>query len=421
MLRLALPALLGLCLMESAILRADEELVSVADKATHRQSQIIQLKNVGGSINAFCLDHDGHIVAATGNGPGRIVVADDTGAVLRGWDINVRPESISASADGSVLVGGEGRLFRFAADGTLLAESESPHMTALKLDKTAIRQQAVARLKAMNGRSVLDTIPVYERMLTQLEKKAEEKDLNAGEQRTLDLLPQMIAQLKERAAKETPKDPKAEPAEEDIQKMVETLVRTKTKISSVSTNGTDVFVATPSLEGYGYDVWKTAHDFSDGAVIVTGLRGCCGQMDVQACENGIYVAENARHRVVYYDAKGTEAGQWGERDRTGVTGFTSCCNPMNVCFGPGGDVFTAESNTGRIKRFTAAGEFVSYVGDVELVPGCKNVSIAVSPKTDRVYMLDLTRNHIVLMTVADSQPDATPVPAEAVSQTSKGE
>jgi hypothetical protein len=421
MLRLALPALLGLCLMESATLRADEELVSVADKATHRQSQIIQLQDAGTPINAFCLDREGHIVAAIGSGPGKIVVADDSGTVLRGWDISARPESISTAADGSVLVGGEGRLFRFAADGKLLAEAESPHMNALKVDRAVIREQAIAQLKAMNSRSPADIIPVYENMLKQLETKAEEKDLNTSEQRTLDLLPQMIAQLKERAEKEKPKDPEAEPSELDIQTTIQSLVSRKTKISSVSSNGSDVFVATPSLEGYGYDVWKTAHDFSGGAIIVTGLRGCCGQMDVQACEKGIYVAENARHRVVYYDAEGKEAGQWGERDRTGVNGFTSCCNPMNVCFGAGGDVFTAESNTGRIKRFTAAGEFVSYVGDVELVPGCKNVSIAVSPKTDRVYMLDLTRNHIVLMTAADSKPDASPVPVEAVSQTSKGE
>ena len=70
---------------------------------------------------------------------------------------------------------------------------------------------------------------------------------------------------------------------------------------------------------------------------------------------------------------------------------------MNVCFNGAGEVFTAESGTGRIKRFTADGEFVSYVGDVELVPGCKNVSIAVAPDTSRIYMLDLTRNHIVRM------------------------
>jgi sugar lactone lactonase YvrE len=70
---------------------------------------------------------------------------------------------------------------------------------------------------------------------------------------------------------------------------------------------------------------------------------------------------------------------------------------MNVTFGKNGDVYTAESNTGRIKRFTADGEFVDFIGDVKLVPGCKNVSIAVSKDGKRVFMLDITRNHVVVM------------------------
>jgi hypothetical protein len=32
------------------------------------------------------------------------------------------------------------------------------------------------------------------------------------------------------------------------------------------------------------------------------------------------------------------------------------------------------------------------------VPGCKKVAISVSPKGDQVYMLDITRGHIVVMT-----------------------
>ena len=38
------------------------------------------------------------------------------------------------------------------------------------------------------------------------------------------------------------------------------------------------------------------------------------------------------------------------------------------------------------------------IGTVKIVPGCKNVAIGVSPDGNRVYMLDVTRKHIVLMT-----------------------
>ena len=53
--------------------------------------------------------------------------------------------------------------------------------------------------------------------------------------------------------------------------------------------------------------------------------------------------------------------------------------------------------------FDSQGKFLDIVGDVKVVPGCKKVSIAVSQDTDRVYMLDITRNHIVLMKRRDSE------------------
>ena len=208
--------------------------------------------------------------------------------------------------------------------------------------------------------------------------------------------------------------------EEQIQEQIKNMTARKMRIASVSSDGEHVYTSSYAIEGYGFEVWKMKPDFSDARVLVTGLRGCCGQMDVQACSQGIYVAENSRHRVVRYNADGEEVTTWGKGDRTGINGFTSCCNPMNVCFNKAGDVFTAESNTGRIKRFTAAGEFVEFVGDVKLVPGCKNVSIAVSPEGDRVYMLDITRNHIVLMQrkSADSSEKTDAAAATAAKENS---
>jgi sugar lactone lactonase YvrE len=179
------------------------------------------------------------------------------------------------------------------------------------------------------------------------------------------------------------------------------MIQSKLRISSVTSNSDHVFVTTRSQAGYGFDVWKMTADLTDGEVIVSGLSGCCGQMDVQCCNvdsaAGLFVAENSRGRVVRYNFAGEEVTNWGKKDRSGKDGFSSCCNPMNVCFSGSGDVFTAEASTGRIKRFSPEGEFLAYVGDVELVPGCKNVSIAVSPNDDTVYMLDLTRNHIAVM------------------------
>ena len=370
---------------------------SIDEKATHEHSSVIRIQDGTKplSINAFCLNGRGQIVAACGNGPGEVRVCDDNGKILRSWEVDVKPEAVSVAADQTVLVGGEGKLFRYSADGNELQQAESPHAAALRSSTDELRKEAVQRLTRATT-SLQSRIDLYERVIQQLEDKGKKAELNDQEMKMLELLPKTLEQFRKQAAAQ-PEEKKEEPGEEAIAQYVKNLLRSKMKISSISSDGGNVFVATRAQAGYGFDIWKMNREFSQGSVIVTGLRGCCGQMDVQCCEGGIFVAENSRHRVVKYNSEGEQITTWGERDRTGVKGFSSCCNPMNVCFNGVGDVFTAESGTGRIKRFSPDGEFVSYVGDVELVPGCKNVSIAVSPDASRVYMLDLTRNHIVRM------------------------
>ncbi|MEM8680144.1 MAG: hypothetical protein AAGF97_12420, partial [Planctomycetota bacterium] len=188
-----------------------------------------------------------------------------------------------------------------------------------------------------------------------------------------------------------------DPSDEQIDAHLRATRQQKMAVSSISATKDAVFVATPAQVGHGFAVWRTDSDFADGEEIVSGLRGCCGQMDVQACDGGVYVAENARHRICQYDADGELVHTWGKRARRGVRGFGGCCNPMNVAFGSDGSVYAAESSTGRIKRYSPEGELTELIGSVELVPGCKKVSIAVSPDDQYVYMLDITRNHIVVM------------------------
>ena len=79
-----------------------------------------------------------------------------------------------------------------------------------------------------------------------------------------------------------------------------------------------------------------------------------------------------------------------------MVGFGSCCNPMNLRIGPGGEVYTAEATLGRIKRFSRDGEFLGLVGSANITPGCQHVAIAVSKTGDRVYMLDAPRHQIII-------------------------
>ncbi len=403
----------ALCLafaIPSIVAAEIEKPKSIDEHSTHEQIGTFKIGDGDMPINAFCLNKAGRIVAACGMGPGQVRIADDSGKVLQAWDVDVKPEAINVGTDGTILVGGEGRLFRFDAKGKLIQQADSPHAAVLRQSTEKLREEAIAYLNRETN-NLQSRIATYEEIIAQLEKKATEGELNDQEERMLELLPATLERYREQAAAQPKEEEKKGPSEAAIRAQVENLIRSKMKISSISSNATNVFVATRGITGYGYVVWKTDSKFSGGEVIVEGLRGCCGQMDVQCCKNGLYVAENSRHRVVRYDANGKEVTTWGKQDRTGVDGFSSCCNPMNVCFNGANEVFTAESGTGRIKRFDAEGKFVAYVGDVDLVPGCKNVSIAVSPDSDRVYMLDLTRNHIVVMKTRSEKPEARDVAA----------
>ena len=181
-------------------------------------------------------------------------------------------------------------------------------------------------------------------------------------------------------------------------------ILSKSGVNAIAVSEKDVFVACSETKGYGFAVWRLDRDLGEPKKIVEGLRGCCGQMDIQAHGGDLYVAENARKRVVRYDRNGKELAAWGESERQGVVGFGSCCNPMNIRFGPGGELLTSESNLGRIKRFQPDGQFLGIAAEVAIVPGCKHVAIGISSDGKRMYLLDITRSHIVALKSARRRP-----------------
>ena len=187
----------------------------------------------------------------------------------------------------------------------------------------------------------------------------------------------------------------ANPILSDVQ--IENMLRQKSKISSISATDTYVYIVCQASEGYGFDVWQTKPNLTEPKKLVKGLRGCCGQMDVQACKNGLFVAENTRHRVVKYGLDGKQVSTFGKRDAKGEKGFGSCCNPMNVCFAQNNTVLTAESGTGRIMQFNEKGEKVGLIGNGRITGGCKNVAVHATHDLSAVYMLDLTGKKICVL------------------------
>jgi len=184
------------------------------------------------------------------------------------------------------------------------------------------------------------------------------------------------------------------------------------RVSGIAVTGRDVFLA----YGAGWSLrsksklFRLDRDLDNLTLIAEGLRGCCQRCDITACDGTIYVAENARYRVVAFDREGEELGHWGGKGRKELDRFGSCCNPMNLDFDAKGILYTAESGLGRVKTYTADGEFLGLVGyiDVErferagrLAASCSNIAIAATPDAHRVYVMDYTAN---LIRVLEKKP-----------------
>jgi len=416
---------------------------SVSEQPTHRQTTVIQA-NVEGqpqtAITSFCLTPDDRILAGCAGESGELRVFDKEGKFVETWSIPVKPDAIYARADGTIFLAGEGQVAQLSKTGRILLQKEAPHAADLNANPQQLREQIVAQARqradmmARQTKQFDDMIARSDKEIASLNEQlaALKEAEKAGNGDTADQPAAATARAKARQTQlerriamheqrktqyEAVKDqwaqiakqnPPAELTEEQIDSQIKASLAQTIKVSSISATDDEVYLATRMAVGYGFQIWKTDNQFENAKSIVTELRGCCGQMDVKANANGVYVAENSRHRVCRYDREGTLITAWGEGARSGLEGFGSCCNPMNVAFGPDDVVYTAEDNTGRIKRYSPDGKLLSWVGNVDLVPGCKNCSIAVNHDGTQVYMLDITRNHIVRM---DEQPAVESTPA----------
>jgi hypothetical protein len=401
---------------------------------THRQANKIEVSVAGQpevKLSCFCLTPEDEILAGCTGAKGEIRVLGTDGKYLSSWSLPVNPDAIFCRADGAVFVAGDGQLIRLSSDGKVELAMESPHSIALKAHPEKLREEVIAQAKAQ-VKQFKQQSEMYDKMieradkeissitdqLSALDSSGEDTPNADGEQpaskkRTsprrvasskqsltqrlamYESQKEQYASAKEQYAKMIGATETGELSEQQIDERVKSSIEYKLKVASVSALNEDVFLATHAAAGYGFEILRMNDRFEDPVTIVKDLSGCCGQMDVKASKDGLFVAENSKHRVCHFDREGKQIGAWGEGARTGLDGFGSCCNPMNVAFGPSDAVYTSEDDTGRIKRYSADGKLLGLIGFVELKPGCKNVSIAVSKDGSRVYMLDITRNFIV--------------------------
>lgn len=404
---------------------------------THKQIKVIDLQNIqkGARLQDFCIRPDGSVVALVAGAPpigdtgadeanasdptsaSQVCILDSQGELTQKWNVNFVGQAIATGADGSVYVGGNGRLARFDAEGKLLAEADAPQI-ALLADKAELQEQAQEQLESEKA-AAEEQIKNFEQLLKdekqladqqkQIEKQLEAQQAAEDESASGDKKRKVVARLRitnlktiytqqlERLRKQQ---------DRTIESVIETMTARLKQVNAITTSGEDVFIACPMSKGYGYAVWRTDQSFANPKQIVKGLAGCCGQMDIQAAGGEVFVAENSRHRVVRYDREGKQVGRFGKTDREGLgEGFGGCCNPMNLCFPADGGLLASESN-GVVKRFTLDGKYEGMVGVASVPSGCKNSAIGISSDGDHVYYIDIQQSKIIVLARNDKSDAA---------------
>ncbi|MFN0051621.1 MAG: hypothetical protein ACKV0T_05480 [Planctomycetales bacterium] len=317
---------------------------------------------------------------------------DADGSEVARHSIGFHAQAIGAGPDGSVFVGGNGRLARIDSQGQLTAEIELPHLAEITKNTEELRKRAEEQIESQKE-SYAEIQQSYEKQLVSLGKRIEdlqeidEEKRTTAQRRRLKRYEEELSQLRESIDQfRTP----------SVEEAIQEIISRMRMINSVAVTQRDLFIVCGMSKGYGYSVWRMDHQFQEAREVMSGLGGCCGQMDVQAHGDHLFVAENTKHRVGQYDRDGNPVQTFGQRaEKKAEDGFGGCCNPMNLRIGTDGSIYTAESE-GIIRKFNATGEFVDLVGKTKLEHGCKHVAVAVSEDGDRVFFCDQPGSRIVI-------------------------
>lgn len=379
-------------------------------ESTHKQSRVLTPKHNGEKItlNTFCLTPSGEVLMCVG-GPSVEYVpkADDPsqyeikhiksdafvqkysadGNLIAEFPLDFKPTGINMMPSGKeFVVAGQGWLARLSLEGDVVKKGR----TAQVGDYEKFKSNAIEAAKAELEQQVKSS----QMMLEQAEKRIAKLEETPEADRSNSLKAQIDAQ---KSVCKQMKDQISQIENMHGYGSPEDMVRSRLTVTGVAVTDQDIFVSVRKLKGYGYDVWRTNHDFAEGEKVVSDLGGCCGQLDIQASGGKLLVAENGKFRVGIYDRDGEFVSSFGKKDRKADEGFGSCCNPMNVRCCDNGDILTAESSIGDIKRFSSDGKFVGYVGRAKIGGGCKHVAIAFDPSRNRYYMQHQDKGQICVL------------------------
>lgn len=389
--------------------------------STHRQIRNFrpQIDGKDAKLNTFRVRDDGMLIICVtpmedgdDETRGFVQVYNTDFELDKQFPVPFDPYSLDVDASGNMFVAGEGKIARMSRDGEIEKTVASPTMDGVDMDelKEQLKEEMIEQQKE-TAKSFKDQIDAFQEKIDEIEA-IEEEERSKKQIRQLKNLKNQIKDLKSYVD-----DFEMEVDDE----MIEWMLQSKSAITAVAVTQNDLFVSTAAKKGFGYEVYRMTHDLEDPEVVLEGLGGCCGQMDIHAQGDQLYVAENTKFNVGIYDREGKKLSAFGERLSGDNQGFGSCCNPMNVLCCPNGEILTAESSIGKIKRFDAEGNLIGYIGRARIGGGCKHVAFGFNEKTNHYYVQYEDKNQICVLAPASDVPVTTdPRVAELSDQLSGG-
>jgi hypothetical protein len=376
-----------------------------SSEPTHKQARSIAplIGEAKAGLNTFCLGNDSNLWMAVSNlqesNKGAIVVYTGEGKKMREIPLNFVPQAMNFGPDGHLFVAGSGKIAKLDPSGNMLLEKDAPNL--------GNSEEMMEKMKEAQKKQLEDLTAQYKKLSEQLElqitkfEKVPEDETEKDKTRRERRLKLLMAQKEQYA------DLEKNVAASFASQMSTGAMQRMMRATGLAVTAKDVFVSLPQQTGYGYSIHRLTHDLDDPTTVINSISGCCGQLDIQSDGEHLIVAENTAFQVRFYDRDGKKLSGFGSRDRNKADGFGSCCNPMNIRCCSNGEILTAESSIGHIKRFSAEGEFLGFVGTASIGGGCKHVAIGFDSKRNWHYMMNVDRSTVAVLVPKDLAPAET--------------
>jgi len=262
--------------------------------APFREVRSIESPGGAGQILAFHTLADGGLVIATGAGQrygagtladavvlllrstggkpkpkptNQLIWVDASGAQRQAAPLPFACKGVTVAPDGAVIAVGDDRVVVFSPEGEQLAEATAPHFQLTDEERATFEAES-----AEQHREMLEIRQQQLKQYTAVKDAIEaipEEERTARQQRELTTAVMVVKSMEESIQRH----------EASPEQWIAGQLASARSIHRVAASRDLLFLVAREPTGYG--VWRCGRDFSSPKKIISGLSGCCGQMDVQ--------------------------------------------------------------------------------------------------------------------------------------------